>query len=274
MQIPDHQGVINVGGRVGAQFGPLAFRRAFSRLKHLQPRLAHEVSVGGLTSDLARSHLLAAEQVTIAHKKTGLSVVVGGGHDHGYSHLLGIQKTLDKNEILGCINIDAHLDVRSSHPIITSGSPFFLAIENGTLLPENFIEFGIQPQCNSQELWDYVVKKKIQVIRYESLRHGRSAQSFRSALENLSSRCDQVVISLDLDSVAQAYAPGVSAPQAEGFSSSELLEMMELAGSDPKVTSLGIFELNPEHDRDDQTALLAATAAHRYLATALDVGLT
>ncbi|MGZ3688347.1 MAG: arginase family protein, partial [Bdellovibrionota bacterium] len=70
---------------------------------------------------------------------------------------------------------------------------------------------------------------------------------------------------LDLDAAAEAVAPGVSAPQPEGFSGGEILEMCELAGAAKKVVSLGIFELNPSHDRDDQTARLAAASAYHFL---------
>src|SRR5262249_53434258 len=131
------------------------------------------------------------------------------------------------------------------------------------------VELGIQPQCNSRELWDYVKHKGVEVIPFEALRQGRAAAEFRAALDRLSSVGDAVAISFDLDSVASAFAPGTSPPQSEGFTPSEAFEMLELAGSNRKVVSLGIFELNPEHDVDDRTARLAATAAYRFVAHAL-----
>ena len=76
-------------------------------------------------------------------------------------------------------------------------------------------------------------------------------------------------MSLDLDSLACAFSPGVSAPQSEGFVSSEILEMMEIAGKEPKVISLGIFELNPEHDRDELSARLAATASYHFIESSI-----
>ena len=72
-----------------------------------------------------------------------------------------------------------------------------------------------------------------------------------------------------MDAAASAFAPGVSAPQAEGFTASEMIEMMEIAGSEKKVVSLGIFELNPEHDLEDITARLAATVAYHFVEAAL-----
>lgn len=268
--ISDHQGVINVGGRVGAAGGPAAFRKIFSRFSgknKIHDSCRDLGDVPGLNSDIASNHRKAADLICTGHTQNGISIVVGGSHDHGYSHLLGVLESLKSRSPkirLGCINIDAHLDVRKPAPLISSGSPFFLAIEAGVLDPKRFIEFGIQSHCNAPPLWDYIEQKKVKTIPFELLRHGEAVNVFKKNLRKLASVCDAVVVSLDLDAAACAFAPGVSAPQAEGFTSSEIVEMMELSGQEKKVISLGIFELNPEHDREDQTARLAATAAYHF----------
>jgi formimidoylglutamase len=273
--IADHEAVANVGGRVGAAKGPASFRRVFSKLRGRDPvqeTLKDAGDFRSVSSDVEKNHRQAADLVRRGQLDTGLTVVMGGGHDHGHSHLLGIREALEsqgKKARLGCINIDAHLDVRKPEPKITSGSPFFLALESGVLDPERFIEFGVQSHCNAPELWTYIESKGSQVIPFEDLRHGKAVKAFDAALAKLAKSCDAVVISLDLDAVASAFAPGVSAPQAEGFNPSEILEMMEIAGADAKTVSLGIFELNPEHDSDDITARLAATSAYHFIARSL-----
>ena len=263
---------MNVGGRLGAAHGPAAFRKAFKKFKGrdgVLESLAMSADVSPIRSNVEENHRQAADLICQAHKNHGLSVVVGGGHDHGYSHLLGISQALSggkKALRLGCINIDPHFDLRKPAPLITSGSPFYLALQSGVLDPSRFIEFGIQRQCNAPELWDYAEKRKVETILFEKLRNGKAVSGFSHALKKLSSRCDAVVISLDMDCVETAHAPGVSAPVAEGFTPSEILEIMRIAASQKKVCSLGIFELNPEHDIANRTALLAATAAYQFIA--------
>ncbi len=267
--IPDHQGVYNVGGRLGAAHGPHSFRSMLFSLKGKSPIWTSMQDAGNLkaiTKDIAHNHQQAANLIQEQHLKTGLSVIVGGGHDHGYSQLLGISKI---DHSIGCINIDAHLDVRKPNPLPGSGSPFYLAIEAGLLHQKNFIEFGIQDHCNAAELWTYVENKKIEVIPMKSLRQGQAVEKFKSSLKKLSAVCNQIVVSLDLDAVASAFAPGVSAPQAEGLTPSEIFEMMEISGQNKKVSSLGIFELNPLHDIEKITSRLAATAAYHFLEEAL-----
>jgi arginase family enzyme len=156
--------------------------------------------------------------------------------------------------------------------MISSGSPFYLALESGTLDPQRFLEFGIQRHCNAPELWQYVESKKVSVVPFEHLRDGKAVAAFRKSLRKLLSRCDAAVISLDLDAAAECHAPGVSAPQAEGFSSSELIQMAEIAGAEKKIVSLGLFELNPEHDLADRTARLTATIAYHFVAARPKLG--
>lgn len=269
--IPDHQGVYNVGGRIGAAEGPEAFRRVWATLGGAVPLRDWVYDAGDvseLSSDVESNHRRATEHVREAHASLGLSIVVGGGHDHGYSQLAAIAATLPKRARLGCINIDAHLDLRKPEPLITSGSPFYLAIESGTLDPARLIEFGIQPHCNSPALWEYATRKKIEIRPFEELRDGDAVEQFGKSLKKLAGRCDAIVLSLCLDAAAQAFAPGVSAPQAEGFTPSEMVGICELAGASPKVVSLGVFELNPVHDIDGRTARLGATAAWHFLAAA------
>jgi formiminoglutamase len=279
IEIPDHMGVINVGGRVGAAGGPRAFRDAFFRLKGLWParqNLTVHVQVDSLTFDVAANHRKAADAISIAHKQTGCTVVVGGGHDHGFSHLLGIAQAIGSTHPrLGCINIDAHLDVRpplDGGKRITSGSPFFLALESGILEGKRFVEFGIQTHCNAAEQLEYVRTKGAHVQMMSTLRKGTAVTAFHKTLKRVAALSEAVVISLDLDALSEAHAPGVSAPQAEGFSSSEIMEMVELAARNPKVVSLGIFELNPEHDVGGRTARLAAQTAYHFLEARAQAG--
>jgi formiminoglutamase len=275
MGIPDQQGVFHVGGRLGAAKGPESFRRVFRKLRGINPVVEAVEDLGNLSeisADIEMNHRLAIEMIRKGHSSTGFSVVIGGGHDHGFTHIKGVSEALRlqlPSLRLGCINIDAHLDVRKPSPEITSGSPFYLALEAGVLSPERFIEFGIQSHCNGPDLWKYVEAKSIEVVPFSVLRHGQAVEAFKKTLKNLASKSDAVLISLDLDAASAAFAPGVSAPQSEGFTSSEIIEMMEVSGKENKVVSLGIFELNPEHDLDLRTARLGATSVYHFIESAL-----
>ena len=96
--IADHLGVMHVGGRIGAERGPSSFRKAFGRL-HGQDGVTESLVDRGDINPRQRTieerHRQAADSSRDSHLASiekqglGLSVAVGGGHDHGYSHLLG-----------------------------------------------------------------------------------------------------------------------------------------------------------------------------------------
>ena len=72
-------------------------------------------------------------------------------------------------------------------------------------------------------------------------------------------------VSFDLDGCAEAFAPAVSAPSADGFTPRQAVEAAFMSGQQAQVRLFEVVELNPLFDRDNQTARLAATIATAYL---------
>jgi formiminoglutamase len=193
-------------------------------------------------------------------------IVIGGGHDYGYPHAAGASDVFGGK--IAVINVDAHLDVRAPTPEgITSGSPFYLALEEGVMAPENFIEFGIQEHCNAEPLYTYLMKKKVRIIGLDEARSGEgAAKKLENLIVKFAREGLRTVVSFDVDSVQAAHAPGVSAPQCDGFTPDEFLSMARLAGENPSVPTIGFFELAPSLDDNSQrTTRLVVTALHRFL---------
>ena len=72
-------------------------------------------------------------------------------------------------------------------------------------------------------------------------------------------------VSLDLDVLAAAHAPGVSAPSPDGLSPREALDLVYEAGADPRVIYFDLMELNPSVDPAGLTARLAAALLVEFL---------
>lgn len=267
----DDRGVSNVGGRLGAASGPQAIRNMLSEfmlgingeLEKITLLKGNDLSVNHSvqTPTIEQSHDLFRQQVRDALCNGIVPIVLGGGHDYGYPHVAGAHDVFKNN--IALVNIDAHLDVRPpTKEGITSGSPFYLAIESGVLNPENFVEFGIQPHCNDFAFYKYLQKKKAKII---FLNEARKKDGAVSAFKKILKSFKKVVVNFDLDAVAMAFSPGVSAPQADGFTSAEFLEMAEISGQMKNVVSVGFFEVAPFLDHNQMTVRLATTAVHRFL---------
>jgi arginase family enzyme len=163
---------------------------------------------------------------------------------------------------VSAVNVDAHLDVRPLRDgLITSGTPFRRLSERwGERY--SLVELGIQAQHNARAHLDWVAERGWPVLHLTEVR-GRVAEAFAGALR---SSAEAAAVSLDLDAVEAASAPGVSAPCPDGLTAADLFACARIAGRDPRVRILDVMELAPALDVDGRTARLGAMAIWSFLA--------
>ena len=264
---PTDVGVRRNGGRTGAAEAPRAIREALYRLTpggdddgRLAELLGRTRDLGDVATsdDLARDQQLLGE-IVASHLERGTFVMVlGGGHETAFGHFLAYASLARRVEIL---NWDAHADVR---PLAEdqghSGSPFRQAIEHPGGACIGYTVAGLQPQS--------VAREHVAYIRGHG---GRCAWRVELGPKDIAELSGELadghdrLVSFDLDAVDQAFAPGVSAPCTGGFTIAEWLIAARHAGRNPGVRSCDIVELSPRHDRDGQTARLAALAVWTVL---------
>ncbi|MBI3259312.1 MAG: formimidoylglutamase [Ignavibacteriae bacterium] len=274
--VPQDEGVRRNGGRIGAAAAPDAIRKALYKftpvfhredgltdISHLQIIDAGNIITAGI--ELEEIHKRQREVVCTFLRAGALPVVLGGGHDIAYpdGSALG-----DKGEPFSVINVDAHTDVR---PLIDgkyphSGSGFRQLLEDKTLKLEEFYEFGIQSFAASKQHIEYVQNRGKSVVFYDEIRQKVNfEQSFTNALDKCTKSSNNVYVSFDMDAVASAYAPGVSAPAAIGFTADEICRAAEIAGGNSSVKLIDIAEVNPTFDIDGRTSKLAALVVAHYI---------
>lgn len=261
---PVDEGVRRNGGRPGAAEGPAAIRRHLYRLTPDAadpPRFAAlagaTVDVGDLvaTGDLERDQERLGAAVGDWLARGSYVILLGGGHETAYGHFLGY---VAAGMNVAILNVDAHADVREpregrGH----SGSPFRQALEHPSSRCASYAVVGVQPHSVAAAHLDYVRARGSWIAGAE-LDPARLAATF-DALRS------PAYVSFDLDALDQAFAPGVSAPAARGLFPDVWLRAAFLAGASPRVSSADVVELCPRHDRDDQTARLAALTVWEIL---------
>ena len=274
--VPQDEGVRRNGGRVGAAAAPDAIRKALYKLTpvfHNQDELTvinhfRIIDAGNLITDgieLEEIHKRQREVVGLFLQAGALPIVLGGGHDIAYPDGAALG---DTGETFCVINIDAHTDVR---PLIEgkhahSGSGFRQILEDENLPLEQFCEFGIQSFAASKKHIDYIYSQEQTVVFYDEIRkEGNFDSSFEKILSTCSNTSNNVYVSFDMDAVASAFAPGVSAPAAIGFTSDEICRAAEIAGGNASVKLIDIAEVNPLYDIDGRTAKLAALVVAHYI---------
>lgn len=260
--IADDTGIRNVGGRVGAKDGPNATRQKLYKFTTGKPLLPI-YDLGDLLpgNSIEETHLDATKLIKQIIELGHFPIIIGGGHDLGFPHALGVLSATPKSKFVFC-NIDAHLDVRPTTNGITSGSPWYLLREHSLFQQSKskIAEFGIQPHCNANALIEYAERNSFDLYWLSEIRskRGSASDQFNNLLKKYGSKKNSLLVSLDIDSVEWSAAPGCSAPQTLGFSAKEAIEMSFASGLHSGVKSFGVFELSPPLDPDGRTAALVA----------------
>lgn len=256
------QGVERNGGRVGAREGPRALREKLYRLcpdarapAAFSALLSKTRDLGDLagSGDLERDQAALGEVVARALAQGSFVIVIGGGHETSYGHFLGY---VQAGQRVAIQNLDAHPDVRPLKAGLGhSGSPFRQALEHPSGLCSGYAVAGLQPSAVAGAHLSYLAARN---ARAQFRAEFDAEQLFVASAEaQLATFC--------LDAVDQAFAPGVSAPSCDGLSVAEWLRAAQRAGACASVRSCDVVELNPRHDRDGQTAHLAARTVWEVL---------
>ena len=89
----------------------------------------------------------------------------------------------------------------------------------------------------------------------------------RDAVSEALAKADKLYVSVDIDVLDPAHAPGTGTPEAGGLASRELLALIRgLAGLD--LVSADVVEVAPPYDHAEITAIAAAHVAYELIAVA------
>lgn len=266
---PDDEGIKMNGGRPGASEAPNTIRKFLYKMTwpHLQKTTQKFVDLGDLAPQarIEEKHAEALALMTTLHRQKTKTVSLGGGHDYGYPDTAGFVKSyLDHSERPLVINFDAHLDVRPTHQGPNSGTPFYrLLSEFGDQI--DFVEIGLQPQCNSVFHREWALKKNAFLFDLKDVRGEKLMQLFeKSPFKNLKSDTP-VFISFDIDSLSSSDAGGCSQSWVTGLQMQNCLDFLAELYRRADCRGLGIYETSPPLDTDFRTSKTAALLAYHFL---------
>ncbi len=162
------------------------------------------------------------------------------------------------------LHFDAHLDTWDTYfgAPFTHGTPFRRASEEGLLDPEHCLHVGIRgPLYAPSDLSDDRVLG-FQVIGSDDFQ----IDGLATVIERMRARLGEapVYVSIDIDVLDPAHAPGTGTPEAGGMTSRELLHCLRnLVGVN--VVGADIVEVAPAYDHAEITGIAAAHVAYELL---------
>ena len=261
-----------VSYRPGARFGPAAIRaaskllRAYHQAIDVEPWLVHQVADAG---DLAPNPFDIAEAIQTIEtggrqilERADYLIAIGGDHTIALPLLRLVR---ERHGPIALVHFDAHLDTWDTYfgAAYTHGTPFRRAFEEGLLATERSAHIGIRGSIfGKQDLVEdagmgFEIVSTVDIAR----------QGVDAAVERIRARVGDspVYVSIDIDVLDPAHAPGTGTPEPGGLTTREMMLILRgLAGL--PIVGADIVEVAPPYDHAELTALAAANLAYECLA--------
>ena len=193
---------------------------------------------------------------------------IGGDHSITLPLLRAYRAHLGRP--LAVIHLDAHCDTWTSHFGEPSGHGTWVyeAMQEGLVLDACFTQLGIR-SAGAREARDYVSSRGGQIFTARSLRGLESPAQLALVLAAIRVRLalhghPPVYLSLDIDCLDPAYAPGTGTPEPGGLSTNQVLTLLEELADLPFV-GMDCVEVAPPYDHAELTSAAAANFVWTYL---------
>lgn len=261
-----------VTNRPGARFGPQEIRRASLMLcDGLHPHFG--VSPLGQLGD-AQDMLLpnASPLAQIRQRIEGVAAALMAHHhcvflggDHSITLPL-LRAAHARHGALALVHFDAHCDTWQDHFGEPSGHGTwtFEAIEQGLVDPRHTVQIGLR-SSGERAAREYVQDRGGLIFTARQLR-GLDGAGLQPLISQVLARLGQrpCYLTLDIDCLDPAFAPGTGTPEPGGMSSSQVMTFLEELAP-LNMVGMDCVEVAPAYDHAELTSHAAATLVWTYL---------
>ncbi len=256
--VPMDLGVTN---RSGARFGPRAVRAMerigpYNHALEVLPFGSRRCADVGDVPFRSRFNLASCiddiETYYHAVIDAGVAPLSVGG-DHSVTH--PILKAVGRDAPVACIHIDAHCDTSGEYEgaKFQHGAPFRHAVLDGVLDPERTIQIGIRG--SAEYLWEFSYDSGMTVIHAEKFAEMGVAAVIEKTRKVVGE--GPVYVSLDVDGIDPAFAPGTGTPEVGGLTPREVQALLR-GCADLRIVGGDVVEIAPQYDATTNTAQVGA----------------
>lgn len=244
-----------VSYRPGSRFGPARIREVSIGLEEYSPYLDRELvdvkyfDAGDIPLPFGnpqKSIDIIEEYVGTLLEEEKFPLGMGGEHLVSWPVMKAMAS---KYKDLAIIHMDAHTDLREHYEgePLSHSTPIRKIAEH--IGPENVFSFGIR--SGMKEEFDWAKEVGMHISKFEVL------EPLKEILPKLAGR--PVYVTIDIDVLDPAHAPGTGTVDAGGITSKELLASIHaIARSEVNVVGADLVEVAPIYDHSEQTANTAS----------------
>lgn len=210
-----------------------------------------DIQAGATAADTQHA---VAETLAELMRLNIVPVLLGGGQGHTFSQYLAYEK-LERTANLVCIDSRFDLGEPGQNLADTSYLSHIVLRQPNYLF--NYSNLGYQTYFVDQPGIELMER-----LLFDTHRLGELRQNIADA-EPVLRNAD--TLSVDMSAIRRADAPGTTRPSPNGLAGDEACQLMRYAGVSEKVSSLGIYELDPGRDEEGVSAQLAAEMVWCFL---------
>jgi agmatinase len=260
-----------VSYRPGARFGPSHVRQSSRLMRPYNPavdvspfakfQIADAGDLGVNPFDLEEAIRDIEYGSRALHERAKRVVSIGGDH----TIALPLLRTMAaKHGPISVIHFDAHLDTWDTYfgAAYTHGTPFRRASEEGLIDKDGSMHVGVRgPLYSKKDLSDDADLgfDIFSATEFDYL-------GFAGAIERIAARVENrpVYVSIDIDVLDPAHAPGTGTPEAGGITSRELLGIIR-SFKNLNLVGADVVEVAPAYDHAEITGIAAAHVIYELL---------
>jgi agmatinase len=264
-----------VSDRPGTRYGPRGIRAASCPYgPHLEVKVnAFEelkvVDYGDapvLPADALRTHEAIEETVGDAVEAGAIPIVLGGDHSIAEPDIRAVAK---KHGPVGLIHFDTHTDTGTEvfGVEISHGTPMYRLVEQGHVDPKRYVQIGLRGYWPGEKEFGWQDEKGIKALFMHDIRDRGIRDVMDEAIEFAGD--GPTFLSVDIDVLDPAYAPGTGTPEPGGMTTTDLLLACREVGARVDLVGADVVEVIPTGVGPDDLACLAADRIVREIATGI-----
>ncbi|MDP6402557.1 MAG: agmatinase [SAR202 cluster bacterium] len=273
---------IGTTNRPGARFGPRAIRLAHyygspnDNIYHLgldvyPTRVLKIVDFGDANcppGSIELGHEAIQARVLEAVEAGAVPIVLGGDHSITLPSAMAVAQHYGFGNV-GMIHFDAHADTAFSSfgdVLVSHGTPMRRLIESGAIPGKNFVQVGLRGYWPPQSLFDWMRGQGMRWHLMSEIETRGFDTVLDEALREAQEGPEHIYLSVDVDVLDPAFAPGTGTPEPGGLTSTELLRAVRRIASTVNLVAVDIVEVSPPYDGP---GAITAEVAHRVALEAI-----
>ena len=259
--------------RPGARFGPRAIRAAHDDSRpsawHMdlgidpfaELRIVDAGDAPVTPGDAHASHRAVRAAVSSIVEAGAVPIVLGGDHSIAFPDVSAVAAG-SPSGALALVHLDAHADTATEIYGVewSHGTPFRHLVDDGIVPGPRLVQVGLRGYWPEPPEFTWAREQGVRWHRMQEVTERGIDAVADSILEEIGD-AESLFLSVDVDVLDPAFAPGTGTPEPGGITTRELLRAVRRLVLAKGLAGMEVVEVSPPYDHADITAI----AAHRVV---------